>query len=42
MLVIWFVNGQCSDKFAHLVAAFQMGLNQVGYVEGQNMAIEYR
>jgi putative tryptophan/tyrosine transport system substrate-binding protein len=29
-------------KFAYLVRAFREGLNQSGYVEGSNVAIEYR
>jgi len=28
--------------FRHLVAAFQWGLNEVGFIVGQNVAIEYR
>jgi hypothetical protein len=27
---------------AHLVSAFRQGLNEAGFVEGQNVAVEYR
>jgi hypothetical protein len=30
------------DSFVHLVAAFRKGLSQSGYVEGQNVTIEFR
>jgi putative ABC transport system substrate-binding protein len=37
-----FLNGGSAAQWAHLVAAFGKGLNEAGYVEGQNVAIEYR
>jgi putative tryptophan/tyrosine transport system substrate-binding protein len=42
MPVVGFVNGQGPREFAHLVTAFHQGLGETGYVEGQNVAIEYR
>ena len=40
MPVIGFLLGQSRDTST--VTAFQRGLNETGYVEGQNVAIEYR
>ena len=40
--VVGFLNGQAAASFTHLVAAFQRGLNQQGFVEGQNVKIEFR
>ena len=42
MPVIGFLNGGSSTRWAHLVAAYQRGLNAAGYAENQNVAIEYR
>jgi putative ABC transport system substrate-binding protein len=42
MPVVGFLSGQSPDTSAFLVAAFHQGLNETGYVEGRNMAIEFR
>jgi putative ABC transport system substrate-binding protein len=39
--VIGFLHGASPDGFAPYLAAFREGLKDVGYVEGQNVAIEY-
>jgi putative ABC transport system substrate-binding protein len=42
MPVIGFLRSTPSALFMHFVAAFQQGLKEEGFVEGQNVAIEYR
>jgi ABC-type uncharacterized transport system substrate-binding protein len=40
--VIGFLNTGTREGFAHFLAAFHQSLNQAGFVEGRNVAIEYR
>jgi putative tryptophan/tyrosine transport system substrate-binding protein len=42
MPVIGFLSGRSSGEAAYAVAAFHRGLEALGYVEGNNVAIEYR
>jgi putative ABC transport system substrate-binding protein len=41
MPVVAFIRDGSADGSARFVAAFRKGLNETGYVEGQNVAIEY-
>jgi putative ABC transport system substrate-binding protein len=42
MPVIGFLNGASAQGYAAQVSAFKQGLRESGYVEGRNVAIEYR
>jgi len=41
MPVIGYLHSGSPSPYAHLVAAFRQGLKETGYVENQNMKIEY-
>jgi len=41
MPVVGFVSGRPADASARHTAAFRKGLNETGYVEGQNVMVEY-
>ena len=41
MPVVGFVNARSPDASVRRVAAFRKGLNEAGYVEGQNVTVEY-
>jgi putative ABC transport system substrate-binding protein len=42
MPVIGLLHGESPDGFSDMLTAFREGLKQLGFVEGQNVAIDYR
>jgi putative ABC transport system substrate-binding protein len=42
MLVVGFLHSGSPEPNVNRVAAFRKGLSEAGYVEGQNVTIEYR
>jgi len=42
MPVIGFLHGASPEGYAPMMTAFRQGLKETGYVEGQNLTIEYR
>ena len=42
MPMIGFLSGRSPGESAGLLAAFRLGLGENGYVEGKNLAVEYR
>ena len=42
MPVVGFFGSQSPELWADRLRAFQLGMSETGYVEGQSVAIEYR
>ena len=42
MPVIGFLNSQSPEVLSEMLRGFRQGLKETGYVEGENVAIEYR
>ena len=42
MPLVGFLRSTQAAGFAYIVEAFRQGLNDVGFVEGKNVAIDYR
>jgi hypothetical protein len=42
MPVIGFLHVASANPFVHLIAALRQGLKEAGYIEGRNVAIQFR
>jgi putative ABC transport system substrate-binding protein len=42
MPVVGMLSGQSANSYSHLAAAFRLGLKDAGFIDGQNVFIEYR
>ena len=42
MSIVGFLHPSSPEPFGHIINGFRRGLNDSGFVEGQNVAIEYR
>jgi len=42
MPVVGFLNGAAAELYAKFVNEFRRGLNEMGFIEGQNVVVEYR
>jgi hypothetical protein len=42
MPVIGFLHVASAKPFVHLIAALRQGLKEAGYIEGRNVAIQFR
>src|SRR5215218_10098163 len=42
MPVVGMLKGQFAASYSYLAAAFRLGLKDLGFVDGQNVSIEYR
>ena len=42
MPIIGFLDSSSADEYAPFLAAFRSGLTEAGFIEGRNVAIEYR
>ena len=42
MPVVGFLNGAIAENYAKFTSEFRRGLNEMGFMEGQNVVVEYR